>query len=735
MKQVFLPASAPLPLQTAARELVEAKTLTLLAAPPPVVLAPGVVVLAVGNEIDRWPELARQVPAAARAEEWEFVAESGGAWIFAGSTPRNVCKAVLAWLAHPEKETNRLSRYPVKHRFTMWDNSMNQMYRFSRGFDRRAHFREIARLGFTGVEVNRYADGGWHVRHRRFPRDSYAWYMSYAPALDAFVTSELTREFYAADELEQNLDDLREAVQLAREFGLEPGFVCYEPRGVNEAIFDKHPDLRGSRIDHPGRSLQPRYALDIAHPRVLAHYAESLTALMREVPDLRYFNFWTQDSGSGLPFASKLYFGPNGSYLARTKTMGELARDFTRTLLDAGRAINPAFEVVMHIGWEYNDNERKLITEAMPAGVTFSHPLGGATLDPHERGHLERYLPDDRAAGREPYASLIMGAGHDAEPIIGIPAPRLLLKKFAMFRELGLSRVMACEGVYSPPQSPYNLNQELFAELVRGETPDLTAFLGKLAHRWCDGNAEAAQALVEAWQIGNDAVEAWPRLNWYSGGVGRTQGRWLTRPLVPDITRLTAAERAAWERCLFPLEWDIARVNVSFEGGIRFFEDEEFRRVIDGIDQAAAPLLTRMIDLLERAMKKFGHPVFEDQRDRFRGLLLCFRTERNLFTVQVATNDYLLKKGDAAACRTRIREAVLAEIENTKAWILALTTSRTTFFRIAVKEETPFVHLTPVEDFRLKLDVMPRHLDDEPGPFLQDLVEPKRRKLAFGAVA
>jgi hypothetical protein len=30
---------------------------------------------------------------------------------------------------------------------------------------------------------------------------------------------------------------------------------------------------------------------------------------------------------------------------------------------------------------------------------------------------------------------------------------------------------------------------------------------------------------------------------------------------------------------------------------------------------------------------------------------------------------------------------------------------------------------------------MPHHLDDEPGPFLRDLIEPKRRKLAFGAVA
>jgi hypothetical protein len=99
-----------------------------------------------------------------------------------------------------------------------------------------------------------------------------------------------------------------------------------------------------------------------------------------------------------------------------------------------------------------------------------------------------------------------------------------------------------------------------------------------------------------------------------------------------------------------------------------------------------------------------GLPVLEDQRDRFRGIMLCYRTDRNLFTVQVATNEYLLKQGEPAACRARIRAAMLAEIENTKDWIQALTTSRTHFFRIAEEQETPFVYATPVEDFRLKLE-------------------------------
>lgn len=238
MKRIFVPSPALLPCHTAALELARHVRAPLAAESAPATLQPGDVVLAVGDEIEAWPAMAAKVSTEARAGEWELVTEVDGAWIFAGSSPRNVCRAVLSWMAHPARETNRLSRFPVRERFTMWDNSMNQMYRFGRGFDRRQHVREIARLGFNGVEVNRYADSGHHVRHRRFSKDSYAWYMSYAPALDAFVTSDLTREFYEADELKRNLDDLREAVQFAREFGLQPGFVCYEPRGVSEAIFE-----------------------------------------------------------------------------------------------------------------------------------------------------------------------------------------------------------------------------------------------------------------------------------------------------------------------------------------------------------------------------------------------------------------------------------------------------------------------------------------------------------------
>jgi hypothetical protein len=271
----------------------------------------------------------------------------------------------------------------------------------------------------------------------------------------------------------------------------------------------------------------------------------------------------------------------------------------------------------------------------------------------------------------------------------------------------------------------------LYAELIRAAVPDLDRFLLDTSARWCEGDTRAAAALVEAWKAADEAIAAWPLLNWYHAGPGQTQGRWLTRPVVPDVTRLTAAERTPFERALFTLPWDIGRQNISFEGGIRMYEEEAFDRAIRAYDAAMLPGLEKTVAILDRALAVSPKPVLEDQRDRYRGLLLAARTVRNLFDAQAAINNCLLKKGDAAAQRARLRAAIDSEIANTRQWLRALGESKTYFFRVA-EEETPFLHKTPLEDMKVKLAAMQAHAGDEPGPALKELAQPfSARRLLF----
>ncbi|MCC6589088.1 MAG: hypothetical protein IT168_20490 [Bryobacterales bacterium] len=518
----------------------------------------------------------------------------GDGLVIAGSSPRNVCHAALPWIDNPAAETGRVSTFAFVERFTIWDSALNQWYRNSRKFDRRRHIQEIARLGHTGMEVNRYAGaGGYWVNSGRFKDDSYAWYLSYAPALDAFVETSLTEGLYPGEELAANRADLLGSVKIAREYGLKPGLVCYEPRCVPETVFDRHPGLRGARVDHPGRSLEPRYALDIANPRVLVHYGEALTRLMQAIPDLRYLVLWTEDSGSGIPFTEGLYAGPNGSWRARSSTVGGTVADFTRALQDADRKINPEFEVVMKIGWECRDHERREITASLPPGATLAHDIGGRALTGGEAGHGETQVRESRERGVNPYVSVAVGASWEPEPIVGIVRPSVLLRKFAHLRRLGIKRIFTEGGIASPLQCPYQLSQELFAELIRSEVRDPEILFLDIAERWCEGNQRAAVMLADAWRTGDEAIGKWPLLNWYHAGAGQTQGLWISRPIVPDISRLDARERRAWERQLFTLPWDIGRLNIVFESGIRMYEDEQLEQAVRGYDSGMSPAWKR----------------------------------------------------------------------------------------------------------------------------------------------
>lgn len=220
-------------------------------------------------------------------------------------------------------------------------------------------------------------------------------------------------------------------------------------------------------------------------------------------------------------------------------------------------------------------------------------------------------------------------------------------------------------------------------------------------------------------------MRAWPTLNWYTGGNGQTEGRWITRPLVPDITRLTEHESSAWKRELFTLPTDIGRLNIAFESNVRFFSDEQLADMAKAFDEKLFPLLNRTIEILDQALRTNPEVrVLEDQRDRYRGFLLRSHSDRNLYVAQVAINRWLLKQGDQAAERRRLDEAIQAEMENTKNWIQALKTSRTNWFHLAAREETPFLYKTPVEDLEIKLEAMKAHRNDEPGPYLEQLTEP-----------
>ena len=202
-KSIVIEKDSALPLQTAARELAIATGAKISrVGSVDGKLVKDAIVLADGSKAAGFaPAAALLKGSELEGREWELVAGGKTGLVISGSSPRNVCRAALGWIENPEESTGKLHTYRFTERFTMWDNSLNQWYRGSRGFNVKQHIRQLALRGFTAVELNRYADPeGWFVRNRKFPGDSYPWYLSYAPALDQFVESRLTAGLYPKKE-------------------------------------------------------------------------------------------------------------------------------------------------------------------------------------------------------------------------------------------------------------------------------------------------------------------------------------------------------------------------------------------------------------------------------------------------------------------------------------------------------------------------------------------------------
>ena len=100
-----------------------------------------------------------------------------------------------------------------------------------------------------------------------------------------FVESDLIRGSYPDEMLRDNLKELKKCVRLVRKYGMKPIIQVFEPRVVPETLFDKIPEIRGSRCDLASYSGEAEYALDPNHPLVQKHYEQLAENLLKEVPD------------------------------------------------------------------------------------------------------------------------------------------------------------------------------------------------------------------------------------------------------------------------------------------------------------------------------------------------------------------------------------------------------------------------------------------------------------------
>jgi hypothetical protein len=606
-----------------------------------------------------------------------------------------------------------------------FDLFLTQYARLIRGFDREAYIREHARLGFSHLEVNALAGPHPFEKRSTVPGEFYPDFYTYCPALDQFVSSRLTAGLYPEAYLRANLCRLKDNARLAAKYGLAPGLLCFEPRSLPESFFRKYPTLRGPRVDHPFRSYRPRYSLTLVHPAAREHYAELLSRLMAEVPELEFLTIWSNDSGSGFEHTRSLYVGRNGGpYLIREwKDDEEIARAaagnigrFLRLLQVTGARVNPLFRVVTRLESFYG--ERRYLWPLLGQGVdvevnsllasgwetNYPHPrypdirvLGSAlhnSLKPGEAGPRRDLEARGGRAGFYHY----LGSFANHEPLLGVPFPWLVWEKLRACRRAGVSTLVHHGGIQPPGKVPYPVNQEVFRAFQFKPGQGVERAVRDVAERWV--GPRRASDLVRAWRHIDRSVRAFPPLSIYSG-YGVVWQRLFVRPLVPNIDRIPEEERAYYERQMCTSVHNPNRVDLARDVLFQLLTPESAARAAARIDREAGPPLEtarRLLDAAREDCRRTAEAeagrVFEDLFWRVLALRCLQTSLRNLASWVSSVHGWLGARTAARKreARARLRALNRSEVANSLELRRLWEESPVEWMIISGAGETPFLY-------------------------------------------
>ncbi|MEZ4699469.1 MAG: hypothetical protein R2834_03985 [Rhodothermales bacterium] len=619
----------------------------------------------------------------------------------------------------------------------LYDSVLTQVARTVRDFDAESYIEQIARSGFTHLEVNGLAAPT--PQEPGVPTEFYQAFYSYGPGLLQFVDSDITRGLYDRSYVRANLERLKRIAGIGRKYGLKPGLLCYEPRAMPEPFYDRYPYLRGARVDHPFRSHKPRYTLAQDHPVSREHYRQLMDNMMREVPDLAYLSVWTNDSGAGFEHTSSLYVGRNGGpYLIRewrthdaiAEAAGKSAVRWMRLLQETAAAYNPDFVVSLRIDAFRDEHDhlvgamdRHLSIEGPSLLVKgydmpYVHPrypdqdgVAGSIYQTEVDHQESEALAHYRSLSVEPSVSYSAGSSFNMEPLLGTPFPRSLHRKLLNLREAGLKRVSAHGGLLHLDKTPYWPHPTVIQQAQLNPERPIDDILMELAERWA-GEARAHK-LVDAWDMIDEAITWVPYIYLYSF-FGFVWYRAWIRPLIPNLEAVPEPERRYYEQFIVTVKNNTNNVDLSRDVMFTLMTPEQAAVKVRGFDANVFPRL----DAVEAFLQPLsGEAVFSDLLVRVRALRAWTMAQRNVCAWTEGVYGYLGATTDAERARHRagLQDMMDRDLANTRLLIDLWEQRETEWMLVAGAGETPFVFGPNFGDhLRRKIDLTERYRDAEP---------------------
>lgn len=627
----------------------------------------------------------------------------------------------------------------------VYDFFLTQEGRIQKNMDREAYVRQLAASGMTHIEVNGLAAP--MGMEPGVPGEAYPMFYTYCPALDQFVSSDLNKGVYPDYWLSANLKSLKKNARLAREYGLKPGLTCFEPRSVPDSFFQKYPMLRGPRVDHPFRSFKPRYAMTLAHPKVLEHYAEMLENLLTQVPDLTWLTIWTNDSGAGFEHTRSLYAGRNGGpYLIRewrdddeiARQAGENVIRFFGCLRDAGRRLNPDFRIITRLESFYGEHD--VVWNGLGEGVEaeaasfiakgwempYTHPSypdshnvnGGSVYQlQFDSGEKEAiHFLGSKGAHAHFYTAL--GPQVMFAPLIATPYPTLTYRRLKTLHHGGATHLARVGGVFPETLAPFQVNEVIARRFQWQPELDIEETVRKVAIQWV---GEQADSLVQAWQMTEEAILAYPNTIPLYATFGFSWYRLWVRPLVPNIEAIPESDRSFYERFMCTTPHNPNNVDLSRDVLFKLTTPDHCFRDLPHMDNDVLSGLGEAVRILTSAIQEVDEAspcadVLKDQWVRIQALRCWMMTQRNVIAWIVSVHGFIASdnQDEKTKHRLAVGEQIQREINNTQD-LMALWETRVPFMITTDQGETPLIHGDNLPElWEKRIELMTLHADDEP---------------------
>jgi hypothetical protein len=617
---------------------------------------------------------------------------------------------------------------------THYDVCLNQHGRGAHGFDKESYFADLAATGVGTAEVNGLA--GLDSSEAHAAGEVLERFYTFCPALDQFAESFLNADQYPPSVLDANLGNLTENAELATSYGMGCSWLSFEPRSVPESLLSRYPVLRGARVDHPLRSFNPRYNLNVHHPVVQSHYRELAERIAARLPALRYVSIWSNDSGAGFPYTASLYVGRNGggTVVREWRDGEEIARaagrnivNFLKNLRDALRRHRPDCVVFLRPTpfWTELDSVREELDEGLgfegPSHVgrgwqlEYRHPVYGELSEINESALFCSFRDEEAEAAAALRERGVMsdawvnpGMTWNHDPLLGSPFPWLLREKLEALRAQGVELLSVEGGVTPSSLAPFDPNREVLRAFLIEPEAELAEVLQRIAEHWV--GTELAPLLVEAWSHADDAYRHYP----VPVKLYHAWGTWyrlLVRPLVPDIDAIPEAERSYYERHLLAPAHNPNRVDLRYDIGFDLAEPGDMFTAVERFDRELFPRIDAALQRAETLVAREGRGQEGDEgrdggegggrdegapggcapdlRDRLRALRCWYRNQRN-----VALWIGLMHGGVSrqAGGGERMQELIDDELANTRQLLALWEESKTPFMLIRRYGETTFMY-------------------------------------------